>query len=70
MRPCNEIRDSRGRLVQWTATIESINSEETTINFDYPENPTTVDVLPPRGPLEILGQSLQESFQLSKGNLQ
>ena len=51
-----QIRDSRGRLVQWTATIESINSEETKISFDYPENPTTIDVLPPRGPLEILGQ--------------
>ena len=51
-----QIRDSRGRLVQWTATIESINSEETKIIFDYPENPTSVNVLPPRGPLEILGQ--------------
>ena len=51
-----QIRDSRGRLVQWTATIEKIYSNEAVIAFDFPSNPSTVDVLPPRGPLEILGQ--------------
>ena len=50
-----EIRDSRGRLVQWAATIVSMNSESATISFDFPESPTSVEVLPPRGPLEILG---------------
>ena len=50
-----EIRDSRGRLVQWAATIISMNSESATISFDFPESPTSVEVLPPRGPLEILG---------------
>ena len=51
-----QIRDSRGRLVQWTATIQYLDSEEAIIHFDFPNNPPTVDVLPPRGPLEILGQ--------------
>ena len=51
-----QIRDSRGRMVQWTATIEKADSNEAVIAFDFPSNPTTVDVLPPRGPLEILGQ--------------
>ncbi len=50
-----QIRDSRGRLVHWTATIDSMTSESATISFDFPINPSTVDVLPPRGPLEILG---------------
>ena len=50
-----EIRDSRGRLVQWAATIVSMNSESATISFDFPESPTSVEVLPPRGPLQILG---------------
>ena len=51
-----QIRDSRGRLVQWTATIQYLDSEEAIIHFDYPHNPPTVDVLPPRSPLEILDQ--------------
>ena len=51
-----QIRDSRGRMVQWTATIEKIDSNEAVIAFNFPSNPSTVDVLPPRGPLEILGQ--------------
>ena len=50
-----QIRDSRGRLVQWTATIGKIDSNQAVIAFDFPINPSTVDVLPPRGPLEILG---------------
>ena len=35
---------------------KKIDSKEAIIHFDYPNNPSTVDVLPPRGPLEILGQ--------------
>ncbi len=50
-----EIRDSRGRLVSWTATIGSIVNGQATISFDFPDTSSTVDILPPRGPLEILG---------------
>ena len=51
-----QIRDSRGRLVQWTATITNLDSNEAVITFTFPENISTVEVLPPRGPIEILGQ--------------
>ncbi len=50
-----EIRDSRGRLVPWTATIDNLTGTQATISFDFPETPSSVDVLSPRGPLEILG---------------
>lgn len=50
-----QIRDSRGRLVPWIATIDNLTDGQATISFDFPANPSTVDVLPPRGPLEILG---------------
>lgn len=50
-----EIRDSRGRLVPWTATIDSIDNGQATISIDYPDTASSVDILPPRGPLEILG---------------
>ncbi len=50
-----EIRDSRGRLVLWTATIDNVVDGQANISFDFPDTPPSVDVLPPRGPLEILG---------------
>jgi len=50
-----EIRDSRGRLVPWVASIDTLTAEQATISFDFPEQESSVDILPPRGPLEILG---------------
>lgn len=50
-----EIRDSRGRLVPWIASIDTLSSGQATISFDFPEHDSSVEILPPRGPLEILG---------------
>ena len=48
------IRDSRGRLVSWTATVTFLSAESATIFFDFPETAPSIELLPPRGPLEII----------------
>ena len=50
-----QIRDSRGRLVPWIANIDSVSSGQAIISFDFPDLSSSVDILPPRGPLEVLG---------------
>jgi len=48
-----KIRDNRGRLVHWTATVQESNDGSTTISFD-PGPASSIDPLTPRSPLQLL----------------
>ncbi len=48
-----KIRDNRGRLVQWTATVLESTDGSTTISFD-PGPVSSIDPLTPRSPLQLL----------------
>ena len=48
-----KIRDNRGRLVHWTATVLESTDGSTTISFD-PGPVSSIDPLTPRSPLQLL----------------
>jgi len=48
-----KIRDNRGRLVHWTATVSQINEDSAIIGISIPNSPTT-SVLTQRTPIQLL----------------
>jgi len=47
------IRDNRGRMVQWTATVESLGENTATVIIQ-PSGQPDLDVLTPRNPIQII----------------
>ena len=47
------IRDNRGRLVSWTATVVTLSSESATVVIESKEG-SSVDVLTPRAPIQFI----------------
>jgi len=47
------IRDNRGRLVSWSATVVTLSSESATVVIE-PKGRSSVDVLTPRGPIQFI----------------
>ena len=47
------IRDNRGRLVPWTATVVTLSSESATVVIESKEG-SSVDVLTPRAPIQFI----------------
>ena len=56
------IRDSHGRLVTWTVSIDNLTSNKAIINITPISESPSIDVLPSFGPLEVLsGESIYAS---------
>jgi hypothetical protein len=51
------IRDNRGRLVTWSATVVTISPESATVEIE-PKGESSVEVLTPRGPIQFLSGEL------------
>ncbi|RZD50485.1 MAG: hypothetical protein CXT65_02040 [Methanobacteriota archaeon] len=51
------IRDNRGRLVTWSATVVTISSESATVEIE-PKGESSVEVLTPRGPIQFISGEL------------
>lgn len=47
------IRDNRGRLVPWSATVVTLSTESATVMIE-PKGESSVDVLTPRGPIQFI----------------
>ena len=47
------IRDNRGRMVQWTATVESLGENTATVLIQ-PSGQSDIDVLTPRNPIQLI----------------
>ena len=47
------IRDNRGRMVQWTATVESLGDDSATVAIQ-PSGQSSVDVLTPHNPIQLI----------------
>jgi M6 family metalloprotease-like protein len=51
------IRDNRGRLVTWSATVVTISSESATVEIE-PKGESSVEVLTPRDPIQFISGEL------------
>ena len=63
-----EVRDSHGRLVQWTATVSESSSNTLQVNLTRPSCGSTFEVLPPSGAVRTLpGEAFEFSFRGGDG---
>ena len=60
------IRDNRGRLVSWTASVTSMSQNSATLVID-PKGASSVDVLTPRSPIYLIsGESAYTTVTASQ----
>jgi M6 family metalloprotease-like protein len=63
-----EVRDSHGRLVQWTANISEDSFNNFQVNLTRPSCDSTFEVLPPSGAVRTLpGESFEFAFRGGAG---